>query len=133
VSAEDVVIGLVAGVIAGILAVVTGTGGGFFTVPVMVIVLDRAQTIAQGTSLLAIVVMAAMGTWGSASRRTMPWKVIRTVAVGGVIGASTGAVLALRVLEEGQLRRIFGAFLMLTALRIAWGGRPRKVIAEEQP
>lgn len=124
--------GVLVGVVAGILAAILGTGGGFFTVPVMVLLLDRTQTIAQGTSLLAIIVTAAMGTYGNAKRRAMPWATIRRMAIGGVIGASVGAVLALRLIGEGPLRRVFGIVLIVAALRTARGRRAAPVLGEER-
>lgn len=125
--------GVLVGVIAGILAAILGTGGGFFTVPVMVLLLDRTQTVAQGTSLLAIIVTAAMGTYGNAQRRAMPWATIRRMAIGGVIGASVGAMLALRLIGEGQLRRVFGIVLIVAALRTARGRRATPALGEERP
>lgn len=127
-SASDFVIALGTGISAGILAGVLGTGGGFFIVPVLVIFLDRAQTVAQGTSLLAIIATAAMGTYGNARRRTMPWPVVKWLAIGGAAGAAAGAWLALNLFGEATLRRVFGIVLMATALRTARGHRS----AEEQ-
>lgn len=122
-SGSDLAIGLATGVLAGVLAGVLGTGGGFLTVPVMVLVLDRAQTLAQGTSLVAIIATASVGTFANARRRTMPWPTISRMAAGGVVGAAAGAMVALHLIGESWLRRVFGVMLILTAVRVLRGQR----------
>ena len=118
-SPGEIAIAAAAGVASGVLAGVLGTGGGFFTVPVMVLLLGRGQTVAQGTSLVAIIATAAMGTYGNSRRRDMPWPLITRIAAGGIVGAAVGASLALHVLGDEALRRVFGVLLILTALRVA--------------
>jgi uncharacterized membrane protein YfcA len=59
--AQTVLIGVVAGVLAGML----GIGGGALFVPALVAIVGLTQVDAEATSLLAIVPVAAVGSWRS--------------------------------------------------------------------
>ena len=82
-----------AGFLAGAVGGVIGVGGGIIFVPALTIGLGLPQTVAQGTSLAAML---------------------------GAVGAAAGALLAL-ALPTGVLVRVFGVFLLLSAWRL-WRG-----------
>lgn len=108
-----VVIGLAAGFLAGLL----GVGGGIVMVPAMVLLLGFDQHVAQGTSLLVIIPAALTGSFTHHRRGRLVLRDAALLAAGGVIGAVIGSVLALSV-EETTLRRLFAAFLLISAVRI---------------
>lgn len=117
-SAAEVAFAVATGVVAGTYAGLLGVGGGIIMVPALVIVLDQSQQGAQGTSLLVIVVTAAVGTVANARRGALDLRLAALLGAGGVAGAAAGALLALRVLDEGALRRVFGVTLLLLGLRM---------------
>lgn len=111
--AELVVIGLAAGFLAGLL----GVGGGILMVPAMVLVLGFDQHVAQGTSLLVIIPAAVTGSYTHHRNGRLVLRDAAFLAAGGVIGAVIGSVFALSI-EDGLLRRLFAAFLLVTGVRI---------------
>lgn len=102
-----VTIGLLAGVIAGLL----GVGGGIVFVPGLVILLGLSQHVAEGTSLLAILPVVAVGTisqrrYGNVRQRDA--LLIGLLSLGGTAGG-----VALADALSGQALRIAFAVLML--------------------
>ena len=123
--AELVAIGVAAGVLSGLL----GIGGGLVMVPAMALLLGFDQHVAQGTSLLVIIPAALSGSIthyrsGRVSVRQAAW-----VALGGVLGASIGSVLALSV-DDAILRKLFAVFLIVVAVQIILGRGRRSRPAE---
>jgi uncharacterized membrane protein YfcA len=108
-----VLTGLLAGTVGGVL----GVGGGLVFVPALTVGLGVPQTIAQGTSLAAIVPTSLVG----AVTADRDGNVIRSrvVAMGALaaVGAAGGALLAL-ALPTGVLVRVFGAFLIVSAWQL---------------
>jgi hypothetical protein len=126
VSLPEILIALSTGLVAGVYAGLLGVGGGIIMVPAMVLLLGQDQQVAQGTSLLVIIATGLSGSWANARRALIDRPVALILAVGGVAGTIAGAVLALRVLDEAVLRRIFGALLVMMAVRLAVR-RPREI------
>ncbi len=124
-SGLDVIIALVTGLVAGTYAGLLGVGGGIIMVPSLVILLGQDQQVAQGTSLLVIVATALAGTAANARRGLLDRRLAILLGLGGVAGTIAGALLALRVLDESTLQRVFGAVLVLIAVRLAFARRPR--------
>jgi len=110
---ELVAIGLAAGFLAGLL----GVGGGIVMVPAMVLILGFDQHVAQGTSLLVIIPAAVTGSFTHHRNGRLVLRDAAALAAGGVIGAVIGSVFALSI-EDSILRRLFGAFLLISAVRI---------------
>jgi uncharacterized membrane protein YfcA len=111
-----------AGLFAGFLSGTIGIGGGLAFVPIMTIGFRMAQQLAQGTSLAAIIPTALVGgithlRQGNVRRDAAIW-----MGGGGVVGAVIGAVVAVD-LPTSFLARLFGAFLLFSAYRIAMGAR----------
>ena len=59
----DLAAALLIGVVAGLASGMIGVGGGILFVPGLVILLGLSQVDAEATSLLAVVLVAAVGTW----------------------------------------------------------------------
>jgi uncharacterized protein len=116
---------VIGGLAAGLLSGAIGIGGGLVFVPMLTIGFRVAQTVAQGTSLAAIVPTALVGgithvRQGNANVAAALW-----LGGAGVVGAVGGALLAVH-LESAVLARVFGAFYIGAALLLlqrAWTTR----------
>jgi uncharacterized membrane protein YfcA len=127
--AELVAIGVGAGFLAGLL----GVGGGIVMVPAMVLLLGFDQHVAQGTSLVVIIPAALTGSYTHYRRGRLSLRDAAFLALGGILGAVVGSVFALS-LEDSLLRRLFAAFLLVSAIRMLWPkGGLRRGAAEERP
>ena len=106
---------IVGGLAAGLLSGTIGVGGGIVMVPLMTVGYRLPQTLAQGTSLLAIIPTAIVG--GVTHLRE--GNVLRDGAVfmgaGGMVGAILGALLAVRV-PGVVLARVFAVVLIINAV-----------------
>ena len=107
-----VVLGLVAGVFAGMF----GVGGGILFVPTLV-ALGLSQHDATGTSLLAIIPTAIVGTWRQARYGNVRWRSAAVIGVAAVAAAQGGAAVA-ESLSGGTLRKLFAGLLVLVAAQI---------------
>ena len=105
----------VGGLAAGLLSGLIGVGGGIVMVPFMTVGYRLPQTLAQGTSLLAIIPTAIVG--GVTHLRE--GNVVREGAVfmgaGGVVGAVLGALIAVRA-PGVVLARVFAVVLIINAV-----------------
>ena len=106
-------IGLVAGLASGYV----GVGGGFIMVPLMLAVLDIPMSLASGTSLIAIMILAIPGVIEQGLLGNIDYLAGIAIVVGSIPGALVGARLV-RVVPERQLRFIFGGFLLVAAVAL---------------
>lgn len=104
-------IGLVAGLASGYV----GVGGGFIMVPMMLALLSIPMSLAAGTSLIAIMILAIPGVIEQAILGNINYFAGISIAVGTIPGAVIGARLV-RVIPERQLRFAFGGFLLVAAV-----------------
>ena len=112
-----VVLGLAAGVFAGMF----GVGGGILFVPALIALgLDHHDAI--GTSLLAIVPTAVVGTWRQSRYGNVRWRAALVLGIAAAAAAQGGVVLA-EALSDSTLRRLFAGLLVLVAAQIAWRSR----------
>ncbi|MEA3510811.1 MAG: sulfite exporter TauE/SafE family protein [Actinomycetota bacterium] len=107
------------GLFAGAIAASLGLGGGIIFVPAMVVLFGFDQHIAQGTSLAVIFPTAIVATVAHARRGNVRWHLAIPIGIAGIAGAVMGAQIALR-LDPDLLRRMFGVFLLILAVRMAW-------------
>jgi uncharacterized membrane protein YfcA len=106
----DAVAAMALGLAAGLIAGMLGVGGGILFVPAL-LVLGLDQVDAEATSLLAIVPVAAVGTWrqrGYGNVRDRDALALGVLAVGGAFG---GVALANAV--SGHTLRVGFAIVML--------------------
>ncbi|MEN8234776.1 MAG: sulfite exporter TauE/SafE family protein [Actinomycetota bacterium] len=119
---------IIVGLLTGALAAALGLGGGVIFVPALVVLFSFDQHLAQGTSLAVIVPTAVVATIAHARTGNVQWRLATPIAAAGLVGAVLGAQVALR-LDADVLRRAFGVFLVILAVRMAWrawrlNGRP---------
>jgi uncharacterized protein len=113
----DVLLTILFGLAGGFLGGLVGVGGGILFVPALVIFLDEPLLVAEATSLLAIVVVAAAGAWrqrGYGNVRLADAGVIGALSVAGV---AAGVVLA-NTLPERALEVAFAALALFIAVQL---------------
>ena len=110
-----IILGLVAGTIASAL----GVGGGVIYVPALVVFFAFDQHVAQGTSLAIILPTAVVATVAHTRLGNVRWRLAAPIALAGIAAAVLGSAIALS-LDAELLRRLFGAFLLIVAARMAW-------------
>jgi len=106
------------GAFTGFLSAILGVGGGIVMVPTLTVLLGFGQTLAQGTSLAAMLPIAFTGMLkhnrlGNVDRRVACW-----VGAGAVAGALVGSHLA-HIVPPCHLKLTFGIFLTIMALLMA--------------
>jgi uncharacterized membrane protein YfcA len=113
----ELLIAALAGLGVGILSALFGVGGGILMVPFMVLVLDRGQHLAEGTSLLVILVTAIVGTIGHSRRNYVSFSWAGVMGLGGIGGAILGASIALGTSAD-LLRALFALLVVLSGVRL---------------
>ena len=109
-----------AGAVAGLLSGLVGVGGGVVMVPALVSRrVGLSQRCATGTSLLAILPIAAVGavTYVVAGDRAVDGIALVLVVPGSILGAVAGARLT-TVLPERALAMAFSALTLAAAVRL---------------
>ena len=110
----EILLVIVFGFAGGFLGGLVGVGGGIVFVPALVIVLDEPQVRAEATSLLAIVIVAAAGTWRQRAYGNVRLREGLLIGALSVVGVTGGVILA----NELSERALEVAFALL-ALAIA--------------
>ena len=107
-------LGLAGGLVGGLL----GVGGGILFVPALAIFADQTQLEAESASLLAIVAVAALGSWRQYGYGNV--RVADGVVIGGlsIAGVGAGAVVA-NAVSQRVLELSFAALLLLVAAQLA--------------
>ena len=104
------------GFIVGILSSISGLGGGFMVVPLL-IYLGREAKLAVGTSFVFILVVAISSIISHYRLGNMDIKTGLTLGLGGIIGAQIGPQILQHVSEQ-NFKRIFAVLLAITAVWI---------------
>ena len=110
------------GVAVGLLSALFGIGGGVVMVPFMVLLLERSQHVAEGTSLLVIIPTAIAGVIAHRRRGYVEFGLAGWLGFGGALGAFAGATLALRIDSE-LLEKLFALFLAMMGVRLIFEAR----------
>ncbi len=104
------------GFIVGILSSISGLGGGFMIVPLLIF-LGRETKLAVGTSFVFILVVAISSIISHYRLGNMDIKTGLTLGLGGIIGAQIGPQILQHVSEQ-NFKRIFAVLLVITAVWI---------------
>jgi len=112
------IIGLLAlGVAAGLLSSLVGIGGGVLIVPVLVLAFAMSQKMAQGTSLVMLLppigLLAVINYYKAGY---VDFRIAGILIVAFIAGSYFGSKIALN-LPEATIKRIFGVFLMILAVK----------------
>lgn len=108
-----VFVGIAAGVANGLF----GSGGGTIAVPAMVFLLDADEHKAHATALLIILPLTLVSAFFYISNNYVDWNLTWKAMAGGVVGGAVGAFL-LNKCPSNVLRKIFGIFMILGAIRM---------------
>lgn len=103
--------------VAGLMGSLIGAGGGFFIVPMLVLLLEVPVREAIGISLASVTATALSSFIVYAAKRLVDYKLGMILESGTVLGAILGAYLALR-LSEALLEIVFSIVLIYTAYRM---------------
>ena len=120
-SPELVVLVVGVGIAVGLMSAMFGVGGGVIMVPFIVLVLDRSQHVAEGTSLLVIVPTAIAGAIAHRKRGFVDLGTAAKLAAVGIFGAFVGAQMALALPAE-RLETAFGVFTMVVGAKLLRDG-----------
>ncbi len=112
------ILGLLAiGLIAGVMSSMVGIGGGVVIVPSLVIIFAMSQKLAQGTSLVMLLppigILAVINYYKAGY---VDFKIAGVLCIAFIVGSYLGSKVALN-LQESTLKRIFGVFLMILAVK----------------
>ena len=114
----DLVGALAIGFAAGVASGMVGIGGGVLFVPGLVIFLDLSQLDAEATSLLAVIVVAAVGAWRQRGYGNVRLRDALVMGVLSPVGVATGVVLA-NTVSERALALGFAALQLVLAAQLA--------------
>lgn len=107
-------IGLGAGISGGLF----GIGGGVVIVPGLIYILGYGQKMAQGTSLMMLMLpVAFLSVMNYAKEKQVDFVAAGWIALGFFMGGYLGSKIALN-LDEGVLRKVFSGFLVVIAVQL---------------
>lgn len=109
------------GLFGGMLSGLFGIGGGVVMVPALVMLMGVDIKKAIGTSLLVIVPTALVGAFRHYTLGNVDWKIGLSLVPMALVGSWTGAWLTATQLSAGNIRKLFGGFLILVGIRLMVG------------
>lgn len=110
---------LLVGFIAGVINGLFGAGGGTIIVPALNFVFGVPQHKAHATAISIILPFAMISSFIYYKHGFTAIDVTYKVALGGIIGSYIGSK-ALNRFSDNYLRKIFGVFMILAALRMVF-------------
>jgi uncharacterized protein len=113
----EIIVAVVCGVGAGVLAGLFGVGGGILFVPTLTLVLGLSQVAADGTSLVAIIPVAIVGSWRNTQAGLVRWPDAAAMGLFSIATGIAGAALA-DAAPERALRIGFAIVLVATAIQL---------------
>jgi hypothetical protein len=109
------------GFLVGALSAILGIGGGFIVVPAMIYLLRMPTNVVIGTSLVQIIVIAAVTTvLQSVNNHAVDAMLALLLIIGGVIGAQFGVRMSARMRGE-QLRLLLALIVLAVAAGLLYG------------
>lgn len=108
-----VLIGLVTGLINGLF----GSGGGTLLVPCLVFLMDIEDHKAHATAIAVILPLSVISSFIYFGHSVVDLRLTLKVATGAVLGGIIGSML-LNKLPVNLLRKIFGVFMIIAAIRM---------------
>lgn len=130
---------LVAGLFAGFVAGMFGIGGGFVVVPALAAVLSvlphtggnsHIMHVAIGTSLATIFFTSLRSVQAHARRGAVDWNILKGWLPWVVAGVIVGVALT-SILDGGQLKVVFGLFIIPLGLHFIFPVLAKKTAPEE--
>ena len=116
-EAGDLLGALAVGLAAGFAGGMIGVGGGVLFVPGLVLFLGLGQLDAQATSLLAVVIVAAVGAWRQGGYDNLRLRDGVIIGLLSPIGVLAGTAIA-NVVPERALELSFAAVQLVFAYQL---------------
>lgn len=113
-------IGFFTGILSGM-----GVGGGILLVPLLVILFDTPQQIAQGVILASFLATAPVALYNHFKNGYIKTKLTVYLASTALFGAAGGAWLA-NIMDGAWLRKGFAVFLLIMGLYQTFSKAPKK-------
>jgi len=104
-------IGLLSGIIGGM-----GIGGGVVLIPMLTLLLNVEQKIAQSTNLICYLALALSSLPIHIKNKNIDFSVSKKVIPFGIVGALVGSFLAVK-LPSILLKKLFAVFLLIMGLK----------------
>lgn len=108
---------LLIGFIIGLVNGLFGSGGGTIAVPALVFILGLEQHKAHATAISIIFPLSLISSFLYFRHGVLNLKVAGIVTLGGIIGSYIGAK-NLNKVPSNVLKKIFGAFMIIAAIRM---------------
>lgn len=108
---------LLIGFIIGLVNGLFGSGGGTIAVPALVFILGLEQHKAHATAISIIFPLSLISSFLYFRHGVLILKVAGIVALGGIAGSYIGAK-NLKKVPSNVLRKIFGVFMIIAAIRM---------------
>jgi uncharacterized protein len=120
-SLTTIIILLIIGTFTGVMAGLLGIGGGLVVIPALIIFMGMTQQEAQGTSLaMMLPPIGIIAAYNYYKAGHVDIKIALILACMFIIGSYFGSKLAIRLPQE-TLKKIFGVFLLLVAIKMLLG------------
>jgi uncharacterized protein len=100
---------LVLGALVGVVSGLVGAGGGFLTVPTLVLVAGIEMRAAVATSLLVISMQSLTGF--VSHKESIPWALALVLLTCSIVGSLVGSTVSHRW-PQAQLKRAFGVLVL---------------------
>ena len=111
----------------GFVGALVGIGGGIVAIPMLAIVFDMPQQLAQGTGMVMIVANVFLAVYGYNKNNKIDFKGVSLALIVNVVVTNFSSLLAQGV-DPLLLRRLFAVLLFILSLLYFWQTRPRKNI-----
>ena len=112
---------LAIGLAAGLLSGTMGVGGGIIVVPSLVFFMGLTQHQAQGTSLtMMLLPVGILAVWNYYKAGFVKINYSLILIIAFILGSYFGSKYSV-LIPEKTLRQIFGIFIILVGLKLAFG------------
>jgi uncharacterized protein len=116
-----IVLALLIGAAIGVLSGLTGTGGGIFLTPLLLMMNWAKPKVAAGVSVLFILFNSTAGLVGNiASTQALPSTIAWLLAAAG-LGGLIGSTLGSQFIAPQMIKRLLGAVLIIAGLKLVSG------------
>ncbi len=120
-SLTTIIILLIIGTFTGVMAGLLGIGGGLVVIPALIIFMGMTQQEAQGTSLaMMLPPIGIIAAYNYYKAGHVDIKIALILALMFIVGSYFGSKLAIKLPQE-TLKKIFGVFLLLVAIKMLLG------------
>jgi uncharacterized membrane protein YfcA len=110
---------LIVGGLLGLLAGLTGTGGGIFLTPLMILMRWAPTKIASATSAVFILGNSIAGLLGTLSATKSFPALVLVLVVAALVGGSIGSYFGSRRFSPVIIKRLLAAVLIIAGLKLA--------------